>query len=247
MSSRWRWWRGGLRLRRVLVLATALALVVAAGAAAQETPRLPVRVSARLGFVGASADYQSGCGYSSALYGVEVRTRDRAFGWVAADRYSDFGGTDQYCYPPGSAGDGRPGSTLSSWRGGLELEDATRLSAGVGGRLPLGAVQIEGTLGAGATRGRPGHDWDGWRDTEPSAARWLPWTGGSVGIALFDHVVLSYEREWMRLPMRREVYAYPAGWQPGQPTPPAPTGPPLRVEESTRWAPLSLLRLTLRY
>lgn len=219
----------------VLLLAAA---VLGASPLAAQTPRrtglLPVRPGVSVGVAAPSHHYQSGCEHSHFVLRTEARTRGEWFAAGALDLFSEGVGADVACLKGGPA-DG----SVAYVRGGLDLGGAVGLSGGVGRRAAAGPLGLEAELRTGLLRGGPGYaEHAGDRD-----ARWLPWAGGSVGVDVLDHLWISYERRWTRLPFRTEVHPWP---DPHGTPPPAPGEPPFQVEETRRWGGLGVLRIGVR-
>ena len=225
--------------QRRLAPAAALLLgsLLAAPSAAQ-SPVLPVRLGVHLGVASPSSGFQSACGHAHFALGATARTRGRWFASAAGEVYSQGFGTEVGCVMGGPRA-----ATDTHVTGGLDMESASRLRAGVGRTLPLGWADVEAELGAGLLRGRPGYD-DGLSPEEADRVRWAPWLGGTVRARLFGAVEVAWERGRAELPFREEVYASPVDEVSGAP----PAGvAPLAVRESRRWADLGVLTFGLRW
>jgi hypothetical protein len=78
----------------------------------------------------------------------------------------------------------------------FELKDAgSQFSIGGGALKPIGRVDAELRVSVGVARGQ--------RDFKST---WMPVAGASAGIMILDHLVVSVEQRWFRVPRWEKVY-----------------------------------------
>ena len=195
--------------------------------------QLPVHLGLHVGIASPADDYQSNCGHSHFLLGVQARTRGAWFAALSADVYGPGMGSDLGC-----AFDRRGEGTVTYVSGGLDMGSADRLGAGVGRAVDLGPVALQGTVGAALFRGRPGYD----EHTEVTSARILPWIGGVASARLLGVVEIAWEQGWTRLRYREETYAVAQEW--GTPSPGA---TPTTTRDLVRWSDLGALTVGIRW
>lgn len=164
------------------------ALLVLCLSAAPVRAQMPaLNVTARAGLGIPSDEYQSNCGHISAAYSVELQGRGRVFPQVSLDHFAGSGGVDKACVPVDPS--------VGTARGGLRVEGATRIGAGVGARIGGPRVQLEGLLSGGVVSGRYGFSTLGAADGRTT----VPHVGGQVALVLYRYLVLSAAAHWTRL------------------------------------------------
>jgi hypothetical protein len=173
-----------LRLRTEwLACAAVLLLAGSAPGSAQVRPNLTLRY----GIAVPDDAYQSNCGHSSLAFAVDAQGGGRIFPQLGVERHIGSGGGDVACL-------GTDGSRFT-YTGGARLENSTRATLGVGGRLGDGRAQLEGVLRAGVLHARPGFQPRG----ANGKAAFTPLVGGQASAVVFHVAVLSFAMQWTRL------------------------------------------------
>ena len=192
----------------------------------------PFVVTVGLGGGGPSGDTRCLAG-GYFLPSLEIQTRGRIFVSVGAE----------WIQPAGPIEDCQRLPDVSSEAGGGVLvrgddrlnfeEGAGDLTLGLGFSLPLGAVTAEAETRMGAARGQAN-----FRST------WLPSVTAALAVSLLnDHLILSLDRRWLRIPHWTKGYAsvqqyYDEG---------APTSEPDDAETQWSWKQFMAVIVGIRF
>lgn len=236
-------------MRALPAAALSLFAVALAAPSVLDAQRLPVELGLHAGVASPAADYAAACGHVFPSLGLQARTRGAAYVTGSVAAYGAGGGSDIACgaWWPQEDGSQRVRT------GGLTLDGAVRVGAGVGRRASAGRLELEAEASLGVVRGRPGYT----RFDEAVPARWLPWAGATVSATLFRHFSVGGDIALTRLRFRDAMYPPPLPASPtSTPLPhtdfaiaaprPLSTFPPSEVRNRARWAPVSELRVGIR-
>jgi len=188
--------------------------------------RLPFRVTASIGGESPTGDRR--CKSDAYLVpGLEVQTRGRVFLVVSAEWVQSFGlvETCGLVALPRTRSDG-----TVEVRGDnrFDLDGGAHLTGGIGYYLPFG---IEAKVKLGAARGQ---------DDLPS--RWFPALTAALGISIWNHLIISLDRRWFRIPYLSNRYANEDAWREAG-SPLAPDG----TAERSRWRAFHALTFGFRF
>jgi hypothetical protein len=210
-----------------------LLFVYAAPAHAQEPMkiRLPFRFTARGGAVKVEQQYSRTCQGTNFGGGFEVRTKGKWFGAVGYDNHAYFG-DDILCGSQERAS----ADTLVFIQDGIHLSPSKRFMIGIGRKVQIHKQLV---FEAMAVAGK-------YRITEAGESQLPAWFGVSFGTGLlWDHVILQWERAWVRATVQQEAHPWP------QPhtldNKPRETVQPFTAQTVRPWAFLRGFRLGVRF
>jgi hypothetical protein len=173
----------------------------------ETSAQLPFRVTGQIGIGGPSETRDCMAqGYFIAGLGIETRGPTPLSPAIAAARFAFFGtaraeifgaaGPIETCLilpRPDSLADGR---ILVNGHDEFELDSSgSQFALGAGARWSVEGLDAELRVNAGVARGQRHY-----------SATWMRVVGASAAIVMFDHLVVSVEQRWYRVPRWEKMY-----------------------------------------